>query len=106
MKKGGKMRCKVKVKVITYATSVFVQLEGSEIGLAYDGDKLYRATKEIIIADCVLDLVFQCNGFNGTDWEISVILNDAQKPLFKKKGSILKKNFSLIRESIKIPGCK
>lgn len=100
------MKFKVFVEVKTYATSIFVQLEGDKIGLAYDGDNLWKATKIIEVNDGVLDVVFQCNGMNGTDWEIALTLNDDKKPIFQKKGTIIKKNYSLINKAIPLPDDK
>jgi hypothetical protein len=100
------MKSKVRVEVKTYATSVHVFLEEKEIGLWYDGDNLFKATKEINIPDCILDLEFKCDGFNYTDWEINVWLDDAEKPLFKRKGSIMKRGNCSFREYVEIPDCK
>ena len=97
------MKYKIFVEIKTYATSLFVQLEQNEIGLSYDGDNSFKATKEIDITNSTLDLIFQCVGLNGTDWEIGITINDAEKPLFKKKGTIVKKNYSLLKESISVP---
>ncbi len=99
------MKHKVKVEVITYATSLHVFLEEREIGLWYDGDNLFKATKEIPIPDCVLDLKFECDGFNYTEWEIKVWVDGTEKPLFERKGSIMKRGNSSFREYIEIPDC-
>ncbi len=100
------MKYKVVIEVKTYATSTFVQLEGYKVSLAYNGNDLWKATKVIDVTDGVLDVVFQCNGLNGTDWGIALMLNNDKKPILEKNGTIMKKNYSLIIESIPLPGYK
>ncbi len=92
---------KVEVEVTGSFTSVFVKIEGFEISLVDDGKKTYKGTREIDIVDDFL-LVFQVKGFNGSDWSISVTLDDADKPIFKKPGTIEKDNSSFLKETIKI----
>jgi hypothetical protein len=93
------MKHKIELEVTGYVTSVFVQLEEFEITLAYDGDKTYKATKELEIKGD-LDLVFKVRGWNGTDWTIAITLDDDEKPVFKKAGTIEKKTYSLLKKSI------
>jgi hypothetical protein len=95
------MKHKVAVEIMGYVTSAFVQLEGLDIGLSYDGDKTWKATKELeIVGD--LDLVFKVRGLNGTDWTISITLDDTAKPTFKESGTIQVKNYSLLKKSIPV----
>jgi hypothetical protein len=93
------MKHRVDVEVTGYVTSVLVQLEEFEITLAYDGDKTYKATKEIEIKGD-LDLIFKVRGWNGTDWAIAITVDDDDKPIFKKSGAIVEKNYSLLQKSI------
>ncbi len=95
------MKHKVAVEVTGHFTSVFVQLEGVEIGLSFDGDKTWKATKELeIVGD--LDLVFEVRGLNGTQWTISITLDDAEKPTFKKSGTIEHDNRYFLKVSIPV----
>ena len=96
------MKKKLITTVTGYMTSLYVELNGLEIGMGYDGIHTYQSTDSVDINSGFLNIVFQCNGFNGTDWSISISEEASDKPLFQKKGTITSGNTSIIKEQIKI----
>lgn len=95
-----------KQKVLTVVegdlTSLFVSLEGFEIGMAYDGDSTYQSTNMLNI-DGALNLVFHGRGIAFAKWKITITLNDGNEPLFKKSGQLTLDNESILKEAITVP---
>jgi hypothetical protein len=96
------MKNKLITIVTGYMTSIYVELNGLEIGMSYDGKSTYQSTDTIELNNGYLKIVVQCNGFNGTDWSITITEENADKPIFKKSGTITNNNTSIIKETIKI----
>lgn len=83
-------------------TSLFVSLEGFEIGMAYDGDSTYQSTNLLNI-DGALNLIFHGRGIAFAKWKISVTLDDDDEPLFKHSGQLTLDNESILKEAITVP---
>ncbi|PYS81513.1 MAG: hypothetical protein DMF67_16555 [Acidobacteria bacterium] len=95
-----------KHKVVTVVegviTSLFVSLEGFEIGMSYDGDKTYQST-DVLDMDDALNIVFHPRGIAFAQWKITVTLDDANEPLFKRSGQLTLDNESILKEAIPVP---
>lgn len=83
-------------------TSLFVSLEGVEIGLAFDGDKTFQST-DVLDIDDTLNLVFHPRGVAFTKWNIAITLDDANEPLFKRAGQLPLDNEIILKEAIPMP---
>jgi len=83
-------------------TSLFVSLEGFEIGMAYDGDSTYQSTNMLNI-DGALNLVFHGRGIAFAKWKITITLDDGSEPLFKRSGQLTLDNESILKEAIAVP---
>lgn len=83
-------------------TDLFVELEGTEIGLTRNGDT-FRSTDTLNI-DGPLNLSFHARGIAFTAWKLSITLDGASEPLFKKSGLLTIDNESILKDAIPIPG--
>lgn len=83
-------------------TSLFVSLEGFEIGMAYDGDSTYQSTNLLNI-DGALNLIFHGRGIAFAKWKITITLDDGDEPLFKRSGQLTLDNESILKEAITVP---
>jgi hypothetical protein len=92
-----------KHKVLTIVegdlTSLFVSLEGFEIGMSYDGDSTYQSNNVLEI-DGALNLVFHGRGVSFAQWKITITLDDGGEPLFKRSGKLTLDNESILKEAI------
>lgn len=93
---------KVTTVVEGYLTSLFVSLEGLEIDLSYDGDQTYQST-DLLNIDDTLNLIFHPRGIAFAGWTITITLDDAEEPLFKRSGQLSLHNESLLNEAIPMP---
>lgn len=93
---------KVHTEIEGFLTSLFVSLEGFEIGLAYDGDKTYQST-DLLEIDEALNLVFHGRGIAFANWKITITLDDGEEPLFKRSGFLTLDNESILKEGIPLP---
>ena len=93
---------RVFTEVVGDLTSMFVSLEGLEIGMSYDGDQTYQSTNLMDI-DGALNLVFHGRGIAFAGWKISLTLDDAAEPLFKHSGQLTIDNESILKEAISVP---
>jgi len=93
---------KVRTEVEGFLTSVFVSLEGFEIGLSYDGDKSYQST-DLLEIDEALNLVFHGRGIAFADWKINITLDDNEEPLVQRSGHLTLDNECILKEGIPLP---
>jgi len=93
---------KVFTEIVGDLTSLFVSLEGFEIGMSYDGDQTYQSTNVLDI-DGALNLVFQGRGIAFAGWKLTLTLDDAAEPLFKRSGQLTIDNESILKEAISVP---
>jgi len=84
-------------------TSVFVQLEGFDIGLSYDGQKTYMST-DLLDIDGALNVTFHGIGISFAKWTITITLDGAEKPLFKQSGTVPFYNESILKVAIPLSG--
>lgn len=92
----------LETRVEGFLTSLFVSLEGFEIGMAYDGIKTYRST-DLIEIDGALNLTFHGVGIAFAKWKISVGFLGDEAPFFERSGRISIDNESIVKEAILIP---
>lgn len=84
-------------------TSAFVQLEGFDIDLAYDGQRTYQST-DLLDIDSALNLTFHGIGIAFARWTISITLDESERPLFKQSGTIPFDNESILKVAIPLSG--
>ena len=91
----------VEVALSTMATSAYVALQGTELGLANDGDGTWKGSEELDLSTEIA-LVMKVRGLNGTAWSISITLDGAARPHFRQSGIIETNNYSLLKTTIPV----